>query len=193
MAARFGIRLVDLKRFYNAPYYFCNVAMYLSGDKYDELTRYLASTFAAFNGGFQRVRTELRDAQGCWVSEAKICVACDESGAQAVVQDGGDAAAANAMGGLEPPPSREGCCTYYEERRTNWLDRAKTQQAQRRNLERSSRSAHLIPPDAQPGDRLLFPHCGFSITAVSTSRAKAAYEAMSDGEQTARGAATASP
>eukprot|EP00965_Chrysotila_dentata_P180657 5963477-Pleurochrysis_carterae.AAC.1 len=37
MATHFGIRLVNLKRFHNAPYYSSNIAMYLSGDKHEEL------------------------------------------------------------------------------------------------------------------------------------------------------------
>eukprot|EP00965_Chrysotila_dentata_P153593 5076630-Pleurochrysis_carterae.AAC.2 len=40
--------------------------MYLSGDKYAELTCYLASTFHAFSRGLSRIRTEHADEQGCW-------------------------------------------------------------------------------------------------------------------------------
>eukprot|EP00965_Chrysotila_dentata_P101191 3341714-Pleurochrysis_carterae.AAC.3 len=64
MGTRFDVRLVDLQRFHNAPYYFLNSAMYLRGDKFDELTRYLRSTFAVFNAGFTRRLTGKRDEKG---------------------------------------------------------------------------------------------------------------------------------
>eukprot|EP00965_Chrysotila_dentata_P249348 6208859-Pleurochrysis_carterae.AAC.2 len=49
MATRFGIRIVNLKRFHYAPYYFVNeffnIAMYMSGDKHEELSEYLLGVF----------------------------------------------------------------------------------------------------------------------------------------------------
>eukprot|EP00965_Chrysotila_dentata_P132247 4373092-Pleurochrysis_carterae.AAC.1 len=157
--------------------------MYLSGDKYDELTRYLSSVFSIFNAGFRRRPTDRVDDKGLPEWEAELLVVCDDEGGEADVQDGGDAAAANAMAGLEPPPSRDGCCTYCEERRVNWFDRAKTSAAKRRNLERSFRAAHLRPPGAVPGERVICPHCPFALTIADVSNAHSTYANLSESKQ----------
>eukprot|EP00965_Chrysotila_dentata_P015179 502251-Pleurochrysis_carterae.AAC.1 len=101
---------------------------------------------------------------------------CDDEGGMANVEDGGDAAAANAMAGLEPPPSKEGCCTYCEARRVDWFDVDKAKAAKRRNLERAYRSAHLLPPGAALGIRLRCPHCSFIVSEETCAAAKVEFD-----------------
>eukprot|EP00965_Chrysotila_dentata_P037529 1248459-Pleurochrysis_carterae.AAC.1 len=146
--------------------------MYLAGDKHDELSNYLGSVFDIFNSYLSRTRTETKDEKGFEEWHAHLCMSCDEEGGQAHIQDGGDAAASNAMAGLELSPSKEGCCTYCEARRVDWFDVEKAKAAKRRNLERAYRSAHLVPPGAAPGIRLRCPHCSFIVLEEMSSAAR---------------------
>jgi len=57
MATRFGARIVDMLAFFNAPYYFANIALMLTGDKYNELSTYLRHIWDKLNAGLTREKT----------------------------------------------------------------------------------------------------------------------------------------
>eukprot|EP00965_Chrysotila_dentata_P197766 6178388-Pleurochrysis_carterae.AAC.1 len=157
--------------------------MYLSGDKHEELSKYLGKVFEKFNSYFSRSRTGMKDEKGFEEWRGEICLPCNDADGKAVIEDGGDAAAANAMAGLEPPPSKEGCCTYCEARRVDWFDLEKVKSAKRRNLERSFRSAHMVPPGAAPGIRLRCPHCSFIVSEETCAAAKLEFDNLSSSKQ----------
>ena len=53
MSTRFGTRVLGLKRWHNAKYYFSNVSLYLNGDHYPELKKYLGSIYDRVNMGLR--------------------------------------------------------------------------------------------------------------------------------------------
>lgn len=125
MMTRFGVRCVDMIRSHNSPYFFRNIALYLGKDAHADLRRYLGPTFDRINMGWRCTPAmdlgtgmQLVDEVGNKSWAASIYMWLPDWG-EVIVRDGGDAAAANASAGLEPPPSREGCCFYCEERRVN--------------------------------------------------------------------------
>eukprot|EP00965_Chrysotila_dentata_P210870 6186150-Pleurochrysis_carterae.AAC.1 len=78
MATRFGVRLVDMIRFHNSPYYFRNIALYLSGDHYSELKEYLGGVFAELNSGFIWTKLNTVDELGQAEYSAKLTATLDD-------------------------------------------------------------------------------------------------------------------
>jgi hypothetical protein len=149
-ATRFGVRITNLKRNNNSKYYFSNVSLFLASDHFAELGKYLKSIYQKLNAGL-RTTPSGTDAKGnqeftssLFSTEVAGCGECE-------IVDGGDAACANASAGLEPPPSKRGCCSYCEDRRSDWFTRSKCDKAQRRTLFRSALLAHRLPPGAPLG------------------------------------------
>ena len=176
MATRFGTRVLGLKRWHNAKYYFSNVSLYLNGDHYPELKKYLGHIYDRLNAGLRTTPCgvdEVGNAQflsACFTSEVR-CGPSDIAVQDLEWTEGGDAAAGNSIGGMEPPPSKEGCCYYCEGRRKQWFDSACCASAKRRTLFRSALMAHELPPGSPPGAVYTCPAtgCGFAITAASVA------------------------
>ena len=189
MATRFGIRCMDLARLLNAPYFFHNISIYLNGDKHKELKKYLGSVLAIFNGF--RKSTPAKDSTGAPVVDEKgqqeydseIVMPVGEENEMCVVCDGGDAAGGNAMAGLEPPPSRDGCCYYCELRKCDWFDRAKCTAAKRRNYFRSVLLSHRLPPGVTCP--MLCPACGYEVSLEQEKRDLDEFNAMTPNKQNA--------
>ena len=143
MACRFGTRVLGLRRWHNAKYYFSNISLYLNGDHYPEMKKYLGHIYAKINKG-QRVTPAGQDEVGneqfnsaLFTSEVH-CGASEDEVTEMEWTEGGDAAAGNASSNLEPPPSKHGCCYYCESRRVNWFDASACANAKRRTLFRTS-------------------------------------------------------
>ena len=187
MATRFGMRCMDLLLLKISPTFFHNISIYLNGDKYKELSKYLGRVLAVFNG-FSR-RTPAKDSEGRPILDEKgqpefateIVMPVGDAAEECLLCDGGDAAGSNAMAGLEPPPSRLGCCYYCELRKDSWFDAAKCRGAKRRNFHRSCLLAHRVPPGETRA--LLCPACGYEVSAAQEKRDLAEYEAMSDNKK----------
>ena len=174
MATRFGTRVLGLKRWHNAKYYFSNVCLYLNGDHYPELKKYLGSIYDRVNAGHRMLPNGLDEVGNEQYTSALFtnevaCGACVDEVVEMEWTEGGDAAAGNSIGAMEPPPSVEGCCYYCECRKKNWFDRSITSTAVRRTLFRTSVTAHQLPPGAPVGSTYVcpVPGCGFEITAAS--------------------------
>ena len=150
MATRFGTRVLGLKRWFNAKYYFANVSLYLNGDHFAELKKYLGAIYDTINRG-QRTKPNGVDEVGNAQFSSSLhttevcCGAADNDMPELEWTEGGDAAAGNTISNLEPPPSKLGCCYYCESRREQWFDRAQCTAATRRTLFRTSLLAHCLP------------------------------------------------
>ena len=178
MATRFGTRVLGLKRWFNAKYYFSNISLYLNGDHFAELQKYLGHIYEKVNLG-QRTAPSGTDEVGnaqfsssLHTSEVR-CGACPDDLPELEWTEGGDAAAGNSISNLEAPPSKQGCCYYCENRRAQWFDATECAAAKRRTLFRTSLLAHMLPPGAPPGAsyRCVAKDCTFTITAASSAAA----------------------
>ena len=176
MSTRFGTRVLGLMRWHNAKYYFSNVSLYLNGDHYPELKKYLGHIYDRLNAGLRRTPCgvdKVGNAQfhsECFTTEVR-CGSSDTAVQELEWTEGGDAAAGNSIAGLEPPPSKEGCCYYCEGRRKKWFEPAACASAKRRSLCRSALMAHELPPGSKLGEEFTCPaaECGFKITAKSVA------------------------
>ena len=174
MATRVGLRCMDAIRTTNSRFFFWSCSLFLNNDHYEELQKYLPSVMGRLNSG-----SKWRKVNGEWEAHIEHTINNEEC----IICDGGDAAAANALAGLEPPPSRHGCCTYCELRRKNWFDKAKCAAAPRRNFFRSCLTAHVMPPGSSPTAKYKCPHCKFVLTHTSCAAALTAHNAKSDAAQ----------
>ena len=134
MATRVGIRCMDAIRTANSRFFFWSCALFLTADHYDDLKMYLPTVLAKINAGVMWTDLGEEDEAGNPIRAAHIEISVGDQCEVCIVADGGDAAAANALAGLEPPPSRHGCCSYCELRRVNWFNRDKCKAAKRRNF-----------------------------------------------------------
>ena len=188
MSTRFGTRVLGLKRWHNAKYYFSNVSLYLNGDHYPELKQYLGSIYDRVNVGLRTTPSTSVDAVGnaqysCALFTSEVqCGECEDETCEMEWTEGGDAAAGNSIAGLEPPPSKAGCCYYCESRRVNWFDSARCSIAVRRTMFRSALMAHELPPNSRAGASYKCPaeDCGFIITAASAAAAETRREQLSE-------------
>ena len=187
MSTRFGTRVLGLMRWHNAKYYFSNVSLYLNGDHYPELKKYLGHIYDRLNAGLRTTPCgvdEVGNAQfysACFTSEVR-CGSSDTAVQELEWTEGGDAAAGNSIAGLEPPPSKEGCCYYCEGRRKKWFEPVACASAKRRTLCRSALMAHELPPGSKPGEEFTCPaaECGFRITAASVAAEAARRAALTE-------------
>ena len=177
MATRVGLRCMDAIRTTNSRFFFWSCAIFLNHDHYEELKHYITKVLDSLNAGLIWTKGKGKDEWGAHIEHVINGEAC-------VVCDGGDAAAANALAGLEPPPSKHGCCTYCELRRKNWFDAAKTKAAPRRNFFRSCLMAHVMPPGSPTNAKYKCPRCPFVLTHASCAAALLAHNNKSDGGQT---------
>ena len=187
MATRFGIRCMDIARLLNSPYFFHNISIYLNGDKHKELLKYLGPVLAIFNS-FRRSKPAtdahgkpVVDSKGQREHDSEIIMLVGDAGEECILCDGGDAAGGNAMAGLEPPPSKNGCCYYCELRACEWYDRAKCDAAKRRNLFRSCLMSHRLPPGVLCS--MLCPACGYEVSPAQVKRDQEEYDGMSPTKQ----------
>lgn len=109
MATRFGSRVLGLRRWHNAKYYFSNMSLYLNGDHYPELVKYLGGIYDRVNAGLRttpRGVDELGNAQfvsALFTIEVR-CGAAEGDVTECEWVEGGDATAGNVIAGLDPPP-----------------------------------------------------------------------------------------
>ena len=109
MATRFGTRVLGLKRWFNAKYYFSNVSLYLNGDHFAELKKYLGHVYDKLNEG-QRTAPNGVDEVGNAQFTSSLhttsvrCGASEDDIVELEWTEGGDAAAGNSIGNMEAPP-----------------------------------------------------------------------------------------
>jgi hypothetical protein len=153
-----------------------HMSLYLNGDRYPELVKYLGGIYDRVNAGLRttpRGVDELGNAQfysALFTTEVR-CGAAEGDVTECEWVEGGDAAAGNAIAGLERPPSKQGCCYYCESRRTAWFDRPACNTATKRTLFRSALMAHKLPPGCPAGAEYTCPanDCGFKISTASVA------------------------